>query len=76
VAIFGPTNPIKNSPLGDEHIVIRKGLLCSPCTGYDKKDDCKIPECLKAITVADVMEGIETKFSFPEILRYERKRAL
>lgn len=31
VAIFGPTDPRLYSPYGQGHLVIRKGLNCSPC---------------------------------------------
>lgn len=59
VAIFGPTDPAKNYPIGEGHIVIRKDLPCSPCLTYDK-DECDSPECLKAVKVEDVLCAVES----------------
>lgn len=44
-AIFGPTNPLRTGPYGKSHVIIRKGLECSPC--YRKK--CKGIKCMEMI---------------------------
>ena len=53
-AIFGPTNPLRTGPYGKSHVIIRKGLECSPC--YRKK--CKGIKCMEmtgAKEVADII---------------------
>jgi len=62
IAIFGPTNPAKNAPLGDGHIVVRKELLCSPCLNY-VEDECLEQKCLEKVTVEDVLDAIDKKLS-------------
>lgn len=62
VAIFGPTNAIKNTPSGTGHTIIRKELLCSPCLSY-LGNGCKNIKCLKIITVEDVFAVVEKKLS-------------
>jgi len=58
VAIFGPTNPTKNGPFGDKHIIVRKDLPCSPCLNYTS-GKCRYLKCLKMITVEDVLNAVE-----------------
>ena len=55
IALFGPTAPWRTGPYGDRHIVIRKGLPCSPC--FLKK--CKDVKCMKEIKVEDVIKAVE-----------------
>lgn len=55
VAIFGPSNPQKFGPYGAGNIVIRKEMPCSPC-GSDP--ECARLDCLKTITVNDVLERV------------------
>lgn len=62
IAIFGPTNPSKNSPMGDGHIVVRKELPCSPCLNY-VEDRCLEQKCLEKITVQNVIDAVEKKLS-------------
>ncbi len=54
IAIFGPTAPWRTGPFGSGHCVIRSGLDCSPCF----KRHCNTLDCMKLISVEDVMEGI------------------
>lgn len=54
VALFGPTAPWRTGPYGTGHIVVRKGLDCSPC--FSRK--CANPECMTGITVEDVLEAM------------------
>jgi ADP-heptose:LPS heptosyltransferase len=55
VSTMGPTDPILWWPQGENHIVIRKGLPCSPCG----KARCRKHECMKLITVSEVMQAVE-----------------
>lgn len=57
VAIFGPTNHIKNAPFGNNYLIVRKNLECSPC--YRFSINCnKDFQCLKSIEIEDVLVGI------------------
>lgn len=53
VALFGPTAPWRTGPYGPGHIVIRKGIPCSPCF----KRACNDPKCMTGITVDEALEG-------------------
>jgi heptosyltransferase I len=57
VALFGPTAPWRTGPYGTSHIVVRKGLECSPC--FQRK--CGDVQCMEAITVEEVLEKINAK---------------
>ncbi len=59
IALFGPTDPARTGPYGDDHTVIRGNLPCSPC--FKKK--CKTNECMKEITVEEVFEAVKKTFS-------------
>ena len=54
VAIYGPTDPVVNEPLG-RHVKIRKDVGCNPC----RNRECKELHCLEAVTVDDVFSGAE-----------------
>ncbi|MBI3378971.1 MAG: lipopolysaccharide heptosyltransferase II [Nitrospirae bacterium] len=53
-AIFGPTNPLRTGPYGKSHVIIRKGLECSPC--YRK--NCRAVQCMEMISVREVADAI------------------
>ncbi len=57
VAIFGPTDPLKNRPDGNVKL-IRRQIPCSPCYRY-KKPGCKKKICLD-IPVSDVLEVVKS----------------
>ncbi len=64
LAIYGPTDYRRTSPrrYGEQHIVLRKGLECSPCfrmAGEDKVVSCPHRNCLELITVEDVFRAAE-----------------
>jgi heptosyltransferase I len=52
VAIFGPTYPAVNAPLG-LHRMVRQEVGCNPC----RNRSCDDLRCLKAVTVDDVFEA-------------------
>jgi heptosyltransferase-2 len=53
VAIFGSTNPVTTSPVGDKSIVIYKNASCSPCLKEVCPTDFK---CMNMIGVEEVVE--------------------
>lgn len=53
VAIFGSTNPITTSPVGNKSIVIYKGASCSPCLRETCPTDFR---CMDVISVEEVYE--------------------
>lgn len=56
VSTMGPTVSHLWSPLGKNHIVIRKDLACSPCN----RGVCRSHECLELISVAEMEEAVES----------------
>lgn len=60
VAIFGSTNPVATSPLGDKNVIIRKELSCSPCLKEVCATDFK---CMDMVTVDDVYKATESLLS-------------
>jgi heptosyltransferase II len=51
IAIFGSTNPATTSPAGNQSIIIRKEVSCSPCL----KETCPTDfRCMEMISVEDV----------------------
>ncbi len=67
VAIFGPTAPWRTGPYGNNNIIFRRVLECSPCFSRRCGDNI----CMKDITVREVMDGVvaiitgKLKFSAP-----------
>jgi len=58
LAIFGPTDQRVWSPRGEETFVVHRGIHCSPCS-QEKFFQCRDSECLKAVEVEAVLEGLE-----------------
>lgn len=54
VALFGPTDPARTGPYGEGHIVIRRGIYCSPCF----LKHCDSLRCMKEITVGEVFSAV------------------
>lgn len=66
VALYGPTDHYRTSPLGGKSVVLRKDLHCAPCMynygGISEAgvfERCPRPACMEAITPNDVMREIE-----------------
>jgi len=55
IAIFGSTDPFQTGPLGENHLIIKKDLSCSPC--FER--DCDTLECFHAITVEEVYHYVK-----------------
>jgi len=51
VAIFGSTNPVTTSPVGEKSIVIHKDVSCSPCLKKECPTDFR---CMDLIGIDDV----------------------
>jgi heptosyltransferase-2 len=51
VALFGPTNEKRTAPMGEEHIIIKKNVHCSPCLYRTCPSD---HQCMTAISVDEV----------------------
>ncbi|MDH5466624.1 MAG: glycosyltransferase family 9 protein [Candidatus Aminicenantes bacterium] len=61
VSTMGPTIPKRWWPRGAKHQVIRKNLPCMPCNeGYCR---LKTLDCMKSITVEDMLEAVEHQIS-------------
>jgi lipopolysaccharide heptosyltransferase II len=59
VSLFGPGSLKKWAPHGDRHIVINKGLPCSPCTTFGTMPPCPInAQCMRDITVDEVVNAV------------------
>jgi ADP-heptose:LPS heptosyltransferase len=59
VSLFGPGRAKKWAPKGDRHIVINKGLPCSPCTTFGTTPPCPIDvRCMQDITVDEVVTAV------------------
>ncbi len=54
VALFGPSNPHRNGPYGDGHMVLHRQLPCSNC--YQRT--CDHWECLPGIEVEAVVQAV------------------
>jgi heptosyltransferase-2 len=54
VALFGPTDPVTTSPFGNNHIIIRKEVSCSPCLKRTCPSDHR---CMKSISVEEVYKS-------------------
>jgi ADP-heptose:LPS heptosyltransferase len=65
---MGPTVPYLWWPAGENNIVLRKGIKCSPCN----KDVCKGKECMELITPDDMMDAVTKKIAGSG-LRYEKR---
>ena len=59
VSLFGPGRAQKWAPQGDRHIVINKGLNCSPCTTFGTTPSCPIDaRCMRDITADEVVNAV------------------
>jgi lipopolysaccharide heptosyltransferase II len=59
VSLFGPGRAKKWAPKGNHHIVINKGLSCSPCTTFGTTPSCPIDaRCMRDISVDEVANAV------------------
>jgi ADP-heptose:LPS heptosyltransferase len=52
VALFGPTDPIKTGPYGNNNSVLHKHTDCQPCF----KRICSQEGCMRLISVEEVLQ--------------------
>jgi lipopolysaccharide heptosyltransferase II len=55
VAIFGSTEPRLTGPLGNDNIILRHHVECSPCFLRECPIDFR---CMKAVTVSEVVDAV------------------
>lgn len=55
VALFGPTDPRRTAPAGEDHRVLYRGLWCSPC--FRRRCPLLYHGCLRGIAVAEVADA-------------------
>jgi len=59
VSMFGPGRAKKWAPQGEHHLVINKGLPCSPCTTFGNTPPCPHDtRCMREITVDEVVNAV------------------
>lgn len=59
VALFGPTAPQRTGPYGDQHIVLRAGVPCSPCFSKSCRTTQVEPmACMSQITAESVIAAV------------------
>ncbi|MEW6067494.1 MAG: lipopolysaccharide heptosyltransferase I [Nitrospirota bacterium] len=56
-AIFGPTDPQRTGPYGNNHTIIREDISCAPCL----KKRCDNMKCMKNLSVEKVFTLIKNK---------------
>ena len=59
IGIYGPTDYRRTGPYSNFAVVIRKELDCSPCY-RGTKVDCPTLDCLKLITVEEVLKAVDS----------------
>jgi heptosyltransferase-2 len=62
IAIFGSTNPITTSPVGDRSVVITKAVDCSPCLKKTCPTDFR---CMDLITADEVYNAAKKLLTVP-----------
>ena len=60
LALFGPTDPVKNRPLGARTVLHRLGLDCSPCDRETATFRCQGHECLTQMDVGSVLDALKS----------------
>ena len=72
LAIFGPTDPVKNRPLRGGTVIHRLGLDCSPCSREIATFQCPHHDCLKTLGVDQVMTALTRVLDNGTDLREDR----
>lgn len=55
IAVMGPTDPVRNGPWGQGHVVLHHRLACSGCYGRT----CPDIECLERIGAQEAVQALE-----------------
>jgi len=73
IALFGPTAPWRTGPYGNNHLILRKPLTCSPC--FKKK--CPTIECMRSLSVEEVLKAAEEKLGIADCgMRIEERKKI
>jgi heptosyltransferase I len=59
VALHGPTEPAQWGPSGENFVVIKSRLRCSPCLYLGFEYGCSTNRCMRAISVDEVFDAVE-----------------
>lgn len=60
IAIFGPSDPQRYKPLSGDYIIVKSNLSCMPCQTFGiDKPKCKKFNCIRSITVGDILNNSE-----------------
>ncbi len=57
VAVFGPSSPMRWTPMGDSVKLLRGTQDCLPCFEI-AKDNCDDPQCLSGVSVNMVLDAV------------------
>jgi heptosyltransferase-2 len=63
VAIFGSTEPRLTGPLGEDHVILRHHVECSPCFLRQCPIDFR---CMKAISVQEATDAVMSILQKPK----------
>jgi ADP-heptose:LPS heptosyltransferase len=67
VSLFGPGIAAKWAPKGARHVVINKGLSCSPCTRFGYTSDCPFTvRCMSEIGADEVYDAVRSSLNVQE----------
>ena len=59
IGLYGPTDPEKWGPCGENNVVIKSKLFCSPCIYLGFEYKCRTRKCMESIIVNDVMSAVD-----------------
>lgn len=59
ISLFGPTLPIKNMPVCSKYEILTSDISCSPCLYTPLFQNCKKNNCMRQISVNQVMEVVK-----------------
>ncbi|MBI1820806.1 MAG: lipopolysaccharide heptosyltransferase II [Nitrospirae bacterium] len=59
IALFGATDFRMTGPYGDQHLILHKGVLCSPCFSRNCLNKNRPMECMETITPEEVFEAFK-----------------
>ncbi|MCX7591088.1 MAG: glycosyltransferase family 9 protein [Kiritimatiellae bacterium] len=66
VVLFGPSDPLKWGFHEGRHAIVRANLPCAPCFIFGYHRPCRTVDCMKQITVEDVMQACSKILAIPD----------
>jgi ADP-heptose:LPS heptosyltransferase len=64
VAIFGPGEYWRWQPLHPTSRIVRKPIICSPCS----QNNCKDPQCILQVDIPDVLSAAESVLAIAQLI--------